>query len=541
MPTAVSSLEEDLNSPNHPLYLHQNDHPGLILISKKLTGSDNYSSWRRSMMITLNAKNKLKIVTGDIIEPAANSPVKALWERTNDMIISWILNTITDQIGNSLNFVNNAAELWRELHEHYSQLDGHRIYQLTNEITQLKQDSMTVEAYYQKLKGYWDEMDALEALYICTCTCNCENGKTNGERDQRKRLIQFLIGLDECYTNVRGQILLMQPMPNAAKAYGMVRQEEKQKEHTSIRPTISAALSMQTNNTSIWGAQKASFNNKSYERKGTFKKGIFSGNCSLEGHTKGECYKVDGYPIGHSLHDKFKPPMKTSNYSKPVKSINAATTGNDGDSSNSNEMAMNARMDQLQNQLNQVLLMMKSNNTIGIHKIASHISVQQYRFIASIVNHLKDAWVVDSGATDHVSTSLSNMHNVHTYHKPIFVTLPNGHNTQVTNYGSVTINSAITLHDVLYIPSFSYNLLSVSKLGKDLPLSVLFTPLSCYFQDHNKRIAHGTLCNALYHIQQVKTSPQRSQASINQLHQDMLHQLMLNSGTQDLATHLFMF
>ncbi|XP_071708394.1 uncharacterized protein [Rutidosis leptorrhynchoides] len=177
MPIAVSSLEEDLNSPNHPLYLHQNDHPGLILISKKLTGSDNYSSWRRSMMIALNAKNKLKIVTGDIIEPAANSPVKAFWERTNDMIISWILNTITDQIGNSLNFVNNAAELWRELHERYSQLDGHIIYQLTNEITQLKQDSMTVEAYYQKLKGYWDEMDALEAPYTYTCTCNCENGK----------------------------------------------------------------------------------------------------------------------------------------------------------------------------------------------------------------------------------------------------------------------------------------------------------------------------------------------------------------------------
>ncbi|XP_071704636.1 uncharacterized protein [Rutidosis leptorrhynchoides] len=135
MTISASSIEEDINSPNHPLYLHQNDHPGLILISKKLTSSDNYSSWRRSIMIALNAKNKLKIVTGEITEPANNSTVKALWNGTNDMIISWILNTVTDQIGNSLTFINSASALWKELQEHYSQLDGHRIYQLTNEIT----------------------------------------------------------------------------------------------------------------------------------------------------------------------------------------------------------------------------------------------------------------------------------------------------------------------------------------------------------------------------------------------------------------------
>lgn len=174
------------------------------------------------MMIALNAKNKLQIVTGVFPEPNSTSRARALWERTNDMIISWILNTITDQIGNSLNFVNTAANLWSELQEHYSQLDGHRIYQLINDITQLKQNDCTIEVYYQKLKGYWDELDTLEAPYMCICPCTCENGKANGERDQRKRLMQFLMGIDECYSNVRGQMLLMQPLPTVAKAYNMI-------------------------------------------------------------------------------------------------------------------------------------------------------------------------------------------------------------------------------------------------------------------------------------------------------------------------------
>ncbi|XP_071705346.1 uncharacterized protein [Rutidosis leptorrhynchoides] len=148
-----ATTNEDHTSPNHPLFLHQNDHPGLLLISKKLTGSDNYSSWKRSMMIALNAKNKLQIVIGEFTEPAINSNNRALWERTNDMIISWILNTITDQISNSLNFVNTARELWKELLEQYSQLDGHRIYQLTNDIIELNRINAQLKCTITNLRA----------------------------------------------------------------------------------------------------------------------------------------------------------------------------------------------------------------------------------------------------------------------------------------------------------------------------------------------------------------------------------------------------
>ena len=105
----ITGDPDDTTSINHPLFLHQNDHPGLILISKKLLGSENYSSWRRSMTIALNAKNKLKIITKEYPEPPdATSPLRALWERNNDMIISWILNTVHDQVSNNLSFVNSA-------------------------------------------------------------------------------------------------------------------------------------------------------------------------------------------------------------------------------------------------------------------------------------------------------------------------------------------------------------------------------------------------------------------------------------------------
>ncbi|GJU12062.1 uncharacterized mitochondrial protein-like protein [Tanacetum coccineum] len=150
------------------------------------------------------------------VRPGRSSETRRIWpdmskdapefngeesERANDIIISWILNTISEQIGDNLSFVNSATSLWNELYEHYSQLDGHRIYQVSNDIVQLKQTNTLLSLYYHKLKGYWDELDALEAPYACTCKCDYESGKTNGEREQRKSLIQFLMGLDDSYTN----------------------------------------------------------------------------------------------------------------------------------------------------------------------------------------------------------------------------------------------------------------------------------------------------------------------------------------------------
>lgn len=303
--SAMNSIPNGTVTSDHPLFLYQTDHPGLILISNKLTGSDNYSSWKRSMIIALNAKNKMKLVTGDYPEPTADSQLRAIWERNNDMLISWILNTVAEQIGNNLNFINSVSKLWNELHEHYAQIDGHKIYQLSNDIVQLKQSDCSIEVYYHKLKGLWDEFDALEAPYLCTCVCNCENGKENSERDQRKRLVQFLIGLDDSYANIRGQILLMQPLPSVVKAYNMVRQEEKQREGLLPKPATTSVFAAfgqrgqnsgqnynanQRSNRSAYTQGESSRSGytqgESSERRSTFRKGVICGNCSKEGHTK---------------------------------------------------------------------------------------------------------------------------------------------------------------------------------------------------------------------------------------------------------------
>ncbi|GKA77186.1 hypothetical protein Tco_0783647 [Tanacetum coccineum] len=243
------------------------------------------------------------------------------------------MNIVSELIGNHLTFVNSAFALWSELQEHYSQLDGHRIYQLSNEIIELKQSNCTIEVFDHKLKGLWDEIDAIEAPYACTCKCVCDNGKENGKREQRKRLIQFLIGLDECYTNIRGQILLIQPLPLVAKAYSMLRQEEKQidfSKHSSQTPitlnTCKNAYTPSYRNNNHPNTPNNLTNRLQTEKRNTFWKGIFCGYCKKEGHPKEECYKLLGYPPGHPLHNKYQPPsQRTQQANRGQRFVNMMT------------------------------------------------------------------------------------------------------------------------------------------------------------------------------------------------------------------------
>ena len=54
-------------------------------------------------------------------------------------------------------------------------------------------------------------------------------------------------------------------------------------------------------------------------------------------------------------------------------------------------------------------------------------------------------WIVDSGATDHITPHLHLFHSYTTVSRPCFIIMPNGKQVQVSHIGSVILNSNITL------------------------------------------------------------------------------------------------
>ncbi|CAN1760934.1 hypothetical protein LINPERHAP1_LOCUS7722 [Linum perenne] len=96
------------------------------------------------------------------------------------------------------------------------------------------------------------------------------------------------------------------------------------------------------------------------------------------------------------------------------------------------------------------------------------------------------------------------------------VRLPDGGLVPVTHVGTVRFNCGLTLNNVLVIPSFKFNLLSVSRLVEHGLYTALFSSKSCVFQDNksSRKIGTAELKDGLYWFQHNDpSSPDKASVS----------------------------
>ena len=92
-------------------------------------------------------------------------------------------------------------------------------------------------------------------------------------------------------------------------------------------------------------------------------------------------------------------------------------------------------------------------------------------------------WIIDSGASAHMSGTSSLLSRLSNLSTPQFVTIADGRACPVRGKGLATPTSSLPLSDVLYVPNFPVNLISISAITKTLFCSVSFYPYHCLFQD----------------------------------------------------------
>ncbi|XP_015168590.1 uncharacterized protein [Solanum tuberosum] len=198
------------NDTSNALYVHRSDNPGMALVLVQFDGT-GYRSWRRGVLRALSVKNKLGFIDGSCEKPHADSPTSRQWQRSTICV----------------EYVNDSVDLWKKLEDRYDQTNGAKLYQIQKEINELTQGTLDITIYYTRMKKLWEELNTLNVRNQCTCICNCgvRNGMHKAEQD--RRLIQFLMGMNEVYTVVRGIILMMNPLPSMAQAFSLLIQEEK--------------------------------------------------------------------------------------------------------------------------------------------------------------------------------------------------------------------------------------------------------------------------------------------------------------------------
>jgi len=93
--------------------------------------------------------------------------------------------------------------------------------------------------------------------------------------------------------------------------------------------------------------------------------------------------------------------------------------------------------------------------------------------------NLHDLWIIDSGVTNHMSNKLDNIHDFKSFVKPTFVfadgkgayvkrkgkiNLLSDKGAYVKGKGKINLLSDKIVSDVLFVPSFSFQLLLVNKI-----------------------------------------------------------------------------
>nr|TKR84114.1 hypothetical protein D5086_0000261470 [Populus alba] len=287
------------------------------------------------------------------------------------------------------------------------------------------------------------------------------------------------MGLNDTYSAIRGQILLMNPLPSIRQAYSSVCQEEKQR-FLSVAQTEmggSTAMAVRYNNQgkrnfiSETDRPQHSVNRLSQPRDtrpqgerrfDQDRRRFGSGrgrpqctHCGEMGHWVQKCFQLNGYPPRH-------PKARMNGY--PIG--NQSTIGNQHSIGNqhngfplANQVSEMSHKDEVrptvslsETQLKQLLSLLNNHEDSS----SSKANAVTKPGLSELDNH---NWIIDSGATDHITSSSELLNENKDCSLPP-VLLPSGDKADIIAKGSLPLNSVYYLHDVLSVPTFKVDLMS---------------------------------------------------------------------------------
>jgi len=126
-------------------------------------------------------------------------------------------------------------------------------------------------------------------------------------------------------------------------------------------------------------------------------------------------------------------------------------------------------------------------------------------------------WIIDSGASDHITPHLNLLSSVQKLSNPGFITMPNGKQSSIEHVGTVQLSPTLVLTNVLHVLDFEFNLLSVSKLCSQIDGQMIFTSSECILQGPTlQAVVLGRAGAGLYHVQHTTTGDTTSRSLVMQ-------------------------
>ncbi|KAM1501485.1 hypothetical protein ACFXTO_026964 [Malus domestica] len=481
--SSISASEMDIN-PNQRL-------------SSVLLNEFNYLPWARAVSLALGGRSKLGFINGSQPAPDASSPEFGGWLCKDQLVMSWLLNSMERKVAEIFSYSESSLILWTTVKEMYgNQNNAARIFQLKKDISNIQQEGKSFVQHLGSLRSMWNELDVYRP--------HTTDSSVLLKRTEEDKKFQLLSSLSSEYEDLRSHILMNPELPSFTSVCATIQREEVRRKvmNNGIKTNVTEARAYLTNE-------------KRYKGKNPHLKCL---HCDNIGHVRDKCW---------ILHPELKPDfMKDKSAPKTSRAYPRANTPTSSYiNSFDTYQQFTANPTTLLNEFAAYLQQKKGRDegsvdyedgstTALMGKFAGFLAdadcVPQTDLKGIItafqnalkINELHDFWVVDSGATDHMTNQMSKLHKFEKLHNPSHVSVANGEGARIVGKGKIHLISDQIESMALYVPSFPFQLLSVGRITNSLNCLAIFSPKTVIFQDciTKRTIGEGFYSDGLYYI-----------------------------------------
>jgi hypothetical protein len=437
-----------------------NLHNLITAVPPKLN-SKNYLVWRMTILPLIQNLKLMNHLTHDPPEATTTdesnkevlNPKYEEWQSTDLLLRSWITGTLSEEALGHIVGQNTAREVWCCLKDTYLQATKEREVQLKRQLQVPKPESTSLGDYLTVFKSICDNLAAIQ--------------KPISNED---KTVQLSHCLGKKYDVFVTTMLSKPPFPTfsqfvtALQGYDMRYGSVTNEENEGFNPNSNLAFFGQRNGGRGRGSNRGRNQGSFFNSRG---RGFAPANHASTQYGRGFTPRPNhssapfhnNNAVGHSIQQK-------------------------GHSSQQNF----SRSNQQQSHSN-------SAPQCQICGRAGHIAVKcWYRydysydtndnssqaFAATTISDPLDSdpnWYTDTGANSHMTPNPGNLDDPQSYTGNDHVMVGNGSRLSISHIGNTTLDSShgkLELQDVLVVPNIKKNLISVSKLTKDLSCAIEF-------------------------------------------------------------------
>jgi hypothetical protein len=382
--------------------------------------------------MALTVKNKIGFIDGSMKEPDEKKfDEHQQWNQCNSLVKTWLLGSMSKEIATNVINCKDVRQMWLDLQKRFSHVNVVQLFNVENEIHDCVQGNMSIGSYFTKLKGLWDERDAL-----CTFpTCTCGAIKEVAAYMETQKTMKFLMGLNDSYVGVRNNTLLQDLLPIVNKAYSLAIHYEKKSEvitGKSHAQPEAAVFAVRNSNQEIEAELRCFKCNRTNHTAKDCRAHLRCTFCRWKGHTAEYCRK--------------KKAVTEAEFNATISKGNQVASHKN----ERKEMSFPFTAEECKQILSMIKNKITSANYVSNYPTHDELSGKAFSLIS---NGNRSTWILDSGCTDHM---ISNQ-NLFTYSRPVngrTVELPNRSITQVTHIGRVHLSFDLILDNVLCVPYF---------------------------------------------------------------------------------------